>query len=83
MSQPLKPQKCHKVYYDTFALNLKYYRNRLELTQAQVAERAGISTKYVSLLESAFFENVPSMEVMINLAEVLDIKLFQLFKPLC
>ena len=54
----------------------------MELTQAQVAERAGISTKYVSLLESAFFENVPSMEVMINLAEVLDIKLFQLFKPL-
>lgn len=82
MSQPLKPKQCHKTYYDTFALNLKYYRNRLELTQAQLAERAGISTKYVSLLESAFFENVPSMEVMISLAEALEINFFQLFKPL-
>lgn len=82
MSQPLKPKQCHKVYYDAFALNLKYYRNKLGLTQAQAAELAGISTKYLSLLESAFFENIPSIEVMINLAEAFHVKVFQLFKPL-
>lgn len=82
MSQPLKPKQCHKIFYDTFSLNLKYYRRRLRMTQAQVAERAGITAKYVSLLESAFLNHVPSFEVIFCLADALEIEPYKLFKPL-
>jgi transcriptional regulator with XRE-family HTH domain len=82
MSQPLKPNQCHKIFYDTFSLNLKYYRNRLGMTQVQIAERAGITAKYVSLLESAFFNNVPSFEVVFCLADALEVAPYKLFKPL-
>ena len=82
MSRPLEPKECHKGYYDNFALNLKHYRNRLKMTQIQVANLASISAKYLSLLESAFFQNVPSIEVMIRLAKALQIEPYQLFIPL-
>lgn len=82
MSQPLKPKQCHKAYYDTFSLNLKFYRNRLGMTQAQVADRAGITAKYVSLLESTFLNHAPSFEVVFCLADALQVAPYKLFKPL-
>lgn len=82
MSRPLEPKICHKIYYDTFSLNLRYYRNRLGMTQAQVADRVGISAKYISLLESALFNNLPSFEVVFSLADALEVAPYKLFKPL-
>ncbi len=82
MSNPLKPRSSHKRCYDVVSLNLKYYRNKLQMTQVQVADQAGISAKYISILENDLFQNAPSMEVVFSLAEALQIEPFQLFKPL-
>ncbi len=82
MSQPKLPKDCNASHYQTLSLNLKYYRNRLRMTQAQVASLADISVKYLSLIESASFQNPPSLEVIFDLARALGIEPFQLFKEL-
>ena len=60
----------------------RYFRNRLELTQEQVASRAGISTKYLSLIESAAFCNPPTLEVLFDLSDALEIEPYRIFKEL-
>ncbi len=82
MSRFRSPQKEHLQYYKTFSINLKYYRFRLELTQKQVAQRAGVSAKYVSLLERSTLEHVPSLETLFCLSDALEIEPHRLFKAL-
>ena len=56
--------------------------NKRQLTQEQLAARAEISAKYVSLIESSSFTNPPTLEVLFDLAASLEVEPFQLFKPL-
>ncbi len=82
MSQPKLPKESNFEKYKTMSLNLRYYRHRLQMTQEQVAFEAGISPKYLSLIESASFHNPPTLEVVFDLAEALGIKPYQIFKEL-
>lgn len=82
MSQPKTPDIASLPIYETISQNLKYYRHRLHMTQTQLADLAGCSTKYISLLERSCFENVPSLQLLFDLADVLQIQAYQLFKPL-
>ena len=82
MSQPKVPKESNLGKYKTLSLNLRYYRSRLQMTQEQVASEAGISSKYLSLIESDSFHNPPTLEVVFDLAEALDIKPHQVFKEL-
>lgn len=82
LSQPKLPKKSNLQKYKTMSLNLRYFRNRLELTQEQVASRAGISTKYLSLIESAAFCNPPTLEVLFDLSDALEIEPYRIFKEL-
>jgi len=60
-----------------FAKNLKYYRDRLGYSQAVLAEKAGISLNFLSLIEIA--RKFPSPENIENLAATLGVKPFHLF----
>ena len=82
MSQPKLPKESNLKIYKTLSLNLRYYRNRLEMTQEQVASLAGISTKYLSLIESSSYRNPPTLEVIFDLADVLGVEPYRIFKEL-
>lgn len=82
MSQPKLPKESNFQKYRTLSLNLRYYRNRLQMTQEQIASRAGISAKYLSLIESSSFRNPPTLEVIFDLSEALEIEPYLIFKEL-
>ena len=50
---------------------IKQYRIQAKMSQSKLAELSGLSTKYVSALERS--EKPPSLETLINIANVLDI----------
>ncbi len=53
--------------------SLKKARKSLELTQAQLAEKIGISSNYYSMIERGEKEN-PGSKVMSEIAKVLKLK---------
>ena len=61
------------------ALNLKENRQRCGLTQEKLAEKAGISANYLSMVEVS--KKFPTPEMLDRLAQALDIQTFQLFDP--
>ncbi len=64
---------------DIIARNLKRLRREQCLTQAMLADRAGVSGGYVSDIETS--KRWPSAETLCRLAEVLGIAPFQLMLP--
>ena len=50
---------------------IKQYRKAAKLSQSQLAEMIGVSTKYVSVLERS--AKPPSLETLINIANALNI----------
>ena len=64
---------------EILALNLKEYRRKSGLTQEKLAEKAGISANYLSMVEIS--RKFPTPEMLDRLAETLNIQTFQLFDP--
>jgi transcriptional regulator with XRE-family HTH domain len=62
---------------EILALNLKKHRKRLGITQPELAERAGLSTNYLGMIEVA--RNFPTADVLERLAAALGIKSNELF----
>jgi len=60
-----------------FAQNLKFYRDRMGLSQASLAEKAGISLNFLSMIEVS--RKFPSPDNIQNLASALGIKVYYLF----
>lgn len=56
---------------------LKMYRARLNLTQADLAERTGVTRKTINSVENGIF--VPSTVLALKLAQVLEVTVEQLF----
>ena len=61
------------------SLNIKRYRQRKGWTQAKLAEEMGISTNYLSDIETK--RGWVSPLSLVNLANALEIEVFELFKP--
>jgi transcriptional regulator with XRE-family HTH domain len=59
------------------ANNLKEYRRKHGISQAKLAEKAGISTQYIAMIELS--RQFPTPEVLDRLAEALNIEAYQLF----
>jgi transcriptional regulator with XRE-family HTH domain len=59
-----------------FGKRLKYFRWKRGLTQEQLAEKADISYSYLLHLESG--DNTPSIQVMVNLLNVMGINYSEL-----
>jgi len=62
---------------DIFAQNLKEKREKIGYTQAQLAEKVGVSTHHIAMIEIA--RNNPTMELVERIAGVLDIGVYELF----
>jgi len=57
--------------------NIKAYRKNLGLTQERLADRLGLSTPYVNLLEAG--KKFPAEKVLAKLGEVLGVRPYELF----
>lgn len=63
--------------HERLANRLKERRADLDLTQAELAERVGVTRKTVNTVENGVF--VPSTILALKLAESLDLTVEQLF----
>ncbi|MCI9449364.1 MAG: helix-turn-helix transcriptional regulator [Clostridiales bacterium] len=57
---------------------LKYYRKKLSLTQAQLAEKICVSEHYVRLIENGY--NIPSVDLFVEICKVLDVPAYNLLQ---
>ncbi len=64
---------------DIFKYNLKYYRNKMGLTQDKLSELSGISADYLSEIERG--KRTPSFKRMDLIAKALNIDVYKLFMP--
>jgi len=62
---------------EILALNLKLNRQKCGLTQEKLAEKAGISANYLSMVEIS--KKFPTPEMLDRLAKALEIDTIQLF----
>jgi transcriptional regulator with XRE-family HTH domain len=62
---------------EIFAQNLKKNRKRCGLSQEKLAERAGVSTHYIAVIELA--RNFPAADVIERLASALGVEVNELF----
>ena len=62
---------------EIFAQNLKEKRSNRGFTQAQLAEKVGMSTHHIAMIEIA--RNNPTMDLVERIAGVLDIEIYELF----
>jgi len=62
---------------EILANNLKENRRKCGVSQSKLAEKAGISTQYIAMIELA--RQFPTPEVLERLAVALDIEAYQLF----
>ena len=63
---------------DILKTNIKYYRIKANLTQEDLAEKANVTSKYISDLERGIF-NV-SLEKLEQIANALNIEAYLLWK---
>lgn len=61
-----------------FGSTIRKLREARGLTQALLAEAAGLSATYLGILERG--ENVPTLSVILQLAEALDLHPVELFR---
>jgi transcriptional regulator with XRE-family HTH domain len=62
---------------DIFASNMKAKRQRSGLTQAKLAEKVGVSTHHIAMMEIA--RHNPTLELVERIAKTLDIEIYELF----
>lgn len=64
-------------YQSDFINNLKFYRNKKQLSQAQFAELCEVSTGTIGNIECGIAK--PSFDLIITMSNILDIKPSNLF----
>jgi len=62
---------------EILAKNLREHRRKCGFSQEKLAEKAGITTQYLGILEIA--KRFPSLEVIERLAKAMNIEVFELF----
>lgn len=73
-------KESHKKYYIQLGLNIAYYRKLRGMTQLQLAEKIDISRTHLSNIEAPNMNTSISLEKLFDIAEVLEIPVFQLFE---
>ena len=66
--------------YRDLGCAIDYYRKRKKLTQEQVADRVGISRQHMGAIEAPNMVRAISLEVVFNIATVLEVEPYILFK---
>ena len=62
---------------DTFRMNMKYYRSKKNLSQAQLAESCSCSNGMIGLMEAG--KAKPSFDMIVSLAAALEVHPADLF----
>ena len=62
---------------EIFAYNLKANRQKSGLTQAKLAEKVGVSTHHIAMIEIA--RHYPTMKLVERIADSLNIEIYELF----
>ena len=62
---------------EIFAKNLRENRRKCAFSQEKLAEKAGISTQYLAMMEIA--RKFPTSEVLERIAMAMNIKVYELF----
>jgi transcriptional regulator with XRE-family HTH domain len=70
-----KPQSCR--YRTRFGKNVSSFRQREDLTQEELAEKANVSSRYIQSVEAG--EYFPSLPTLVRLRTVLRCKWNELF----
>ncbi|MCL2811719.1 MAG: helix-turn-helix transcriptional regulator [Clostridia bacterium] len=63
-----------------FGFNVTVYRKKAGMTQWQLAEKAGISRQYMSVIEAPNMISNVSMEILFKLADALNISPIKLLE---
>lgn len=69
-------------YFDVIRHNIKKYREMMQLTQQQLADKAGISMNYVAKIESKKMQRGFTIVILGRIADALKIDIRQLFDPI-
>lgn len=65
--------------YETVSSELADYRNKMDLTQEQLAEIVGISQSHYAKLENG--QRLPSLKVLQSLSQVFGVKMGDIIEP--
>ena len=65
-----------------FNEKIKEYRKKLNLTQEQLADKASISISYLTKIEALNCDQPFSLEVVLDISEVLDVSIHQLLEDI-
>ncbi len=71
----------NKDVYGLIIDNIKKYRKKRGLTQQGLSLRAHISKGYLSQIEAKNYNRFCSLDVLINIAQALEVPLYKLFLP--
>lgn len=72
--------KNDKELFKTIGNNLRIFRKRANLTQAQLAESVGISISYLSKIEANNCDKSISLSILNQIANFLEIDIINFFK---
>ncbi len=68
-------------YYDIIRYNIRKYREALNFTQQQLADKAGITMNYVAKIESKKMQRGFTIVILGRIADALEIDIRKLFDP--
>lgn len=72
----------HSNQYKLIGQTIKRYRKLVGYTQEQLADKANISISYLTKIEAVNCEQPFSLEVLFDLAEVMNISVHQLLEEI-
>lgn len=79
MSKGKKQSMRHKKEYETLRENIKFYRMRKKLTQANLAELVGVSLNHIAAIEAENVDRSLSLELVFCIADALEVEVYKLF----
>ena len=72
----------HTDIYKTVGQTIKKYRKQKNLTQEQLADKINISISYLTKIEAVNCDQPFSLEVLLDIAEGLDISIHDLLEDI-
>lgn len=69
-----------EIFWNIIRINIRYYRNKRNLTQVELAEKCNLSYDYINEIESLTNNKTFSLSTLFIIANVLRIDIRELFR---
>lgn len=66
--------------YETIAANIKVYRKKAKITQAELADRTHYSHEFIRRIEAPNSKKYFSIDTLVQIAKGLDVRIEELLK---